>query len=61
MHREIFRVTNLLDRIVADVSADGPDAVVTQELQRLLYGLDAVLRLHCAQEDELFHVLAREA
>ena len=61
MHREIFRVTDLLGRIVADVSADGPDAVVTQELQRLLYGLDAILRLHCAQEDELFHVLAAPA
>ncbi|CBJ44020.1 heavy metal translocating P-type ATPase [Ralstonia solanacearum] len=61
MHREIFRVTNLLGKIVADVSADGPDAVVTQELQRLLYGLDAILRLHCAQEDELFHVLGGEA
>jgi len=27
----------------------------------LLYGLDAILRLHCAQEDELFHVLGGEA
>ncbi|MCT7329409.1 heavy metal translocating P-type ATPase [Ralstonia mojiangensis] len=61
MHREIFRITNLLGRIVADVSSDGPDAAVTQELQRLLYGLDAVVRLHCAQEDELFHVLGGEA
>lgn len=60
MHREIFRVTNLLGRVVADISADGPDASVVQELQRLLYGLDAILRLHCAQEDELFHVLGRE-
>ncbi|WP_296228876.1 heavy metal translocating P-type ATPase [Ralstonia sp. UBA689] len=60
MHREIFRVTNLLGRVVADISADGPDAPVVQELQRLLYGLDAILRLHCAQEDELFHVLGRE-
>jgi len=61
MHREIFRITKLLGRIVADVSSDGPDAAVTQELQRLLYGLDAVVRLHCAQEDELFHVLGGEA
>ncbi|CAJ0776121.1 Potassium-transporting ATPase ATP-binding subunit [Ralstonia condita] len=61
MHREIFRVTTLLGRIVADISADGPEPVVTQELQRLLYGLDAILRLHCAQEDELFHVLGKEA
>lgn len=61
MHREIFRVTNLLDRIVTDLPEQGPDSAALQELQRLLYGLDAVLRLHCAQEDELFHVLGKEA
>lgn len=61
MHREIFRMTTLLGRIVSDLSDDGPDAAITRELQRLLYGLDAVLRLHCAQEDELFHVLQAQA
>ena len=61
MHREIFRVTSLLDRIVADIPEQGPDPSALQELQRLLCGLDAVLRLHCAQEDELFHVLGKEA
>ena len=56
----LVQVVGHLGRIVADISADGPEPVVTQELQRLLYGLDAVLRLHCAQEDELFHVLGKE-
>ena len=60
MHREIFRVTNLVDRIVADIPEHGPDTAALQELQRLLYGLDAILRLHCAQEDELFHALGKE-
>ncbi|QYY33682.1 heavy metal translocating P-type ATPase (plasmid) [Cupriavidus pinatubonensis] len=57
MHREIFRVTRLLDRIVANLPSDGPDETSARELQRLLYGLDAILRLHCAQEDELYFVL----
>jgi len=60
MHREIFRLTNLLDRIVTDIPKQEPDAAALQELQRLLYGLDAIVRLHCAQEDELFHVLDKE-
>jgi len=61
MHREIFRVTRLLDRIVAGLPPDGPDETNVRELQRLLYGLDAILRLHCAQEDELFFVLGGQA
>lgn len=61
MHREIFRVTRLLDKIVAGLPPEGPDEAGVMELQRLLYGLDAILRLHCAQEDELFYVLGAAA
>lgn len=57
MHREIFRVIRLLQRMAEDSPDDAPDAGRLREYQRLLYGLDAVLRLHCAQEDELFHAL----
>jgi hypothetical protein len=39
---------------------EGPDAVTVQEFQRLLYGLDAIVRLHCAQEDQLFHALGED-
>lgn len=57
MHHEIFRIARLLRQMTADVPGDGPDADSVQEFQRLLYGLDAIVRLHCAQEDELFHTL----
>ncbi|TAM05833.1 MAG: heavy metal translocating P-type ATPase [Paraburkholderia sp.] len=57
MHREIFRVTQTLNRMANDMPADGPDSDWLREIQRLLYGLYAVVRLHCAQEDELFHAL----
>ncbi|QCP49875.1 heavy metal translocating P-type ATPase [Trinickia violacea] len=57
MHREIFRIARLLRQMTADVPPEGPDAQSVREFQRLLYGLDAIVRLHCAQEDELFHAL----
>ncbi len=56
-HAEIFRTVHVLQRIAADLPADGPDEQGMRELQRLLYVLDAVVRMHCAQEDELFHTL----
>ncbi|MFC5429704.1 heavy metal translocating P-type ATPase [Paraburkholderia denitrificans] len=57
MHREIFHVTQTLNRMANDMPTDGPDSDWLREIQRLLYGLYAVVRLHCAQEDELFHAL----
>jgi heavy metal translocating P-type ATPase len=56
-HAEIFRTIHVLQRIAADLPAEGPDEEGMRELQRLLYVLDAVVRMHCAQEDELFHTL----
>lgn len=60
-HREIFRVTRLLKQMTADVPPEGPTQASLRELQRLLYSLDAIVRLHCAQEEELFHTLGESA
>jgi hypothetical protein len=57
-HREIFVLAQSFARLVAALPTQGPDAAATHELQRLLYGLEAVLRLHFAQEDEIYHALA---
>jgi len=61
MHREIFRISRLLRQMTDKMPAEGPDAASIREFQRLLYGLDAIVRLHCAQEDELFHTLGEGA
>jgi heavy metal translocating P-type ATPase len=61
MHREIFRIVRLLGHMTADLPPEGPDADGVAEFQRLLYGLDAIVRLHCEQEEELFHVLSAAA
>jgi hypothetical protein len=61
MHREILHLGRLLGRITADLPPEGPDPAAVRDLQRLLYGLDAILRLHFAQEEEIYHSLADAA
>ena len=60
-HREIQHLARLLSRIESDLPPEGPDPATVVDLQRVLYGLDAVLRLHFAQEDEIYHTLADAA
>jgi heavy metal translocating P-type ATPase len=57
-HREIFRLSRTLDRLAAELPQQGSGAAGIKELQRTLYALDAILRLHFAQEEEIYHSLA---
>ncbi|AOJ90875.1 cation transporter [Burkholderia sp. MSMB0856] len=60
-HREIFKMVRSLRQMVADLPRDGTNAMQVQAIQRLLYGLEAIVRLHCAQEEELFHAVGADA
>jgi hypothetical protein len=60
-HREIRHLSRLLQRISSDVPPEGPDPKTRAEILRLLHGLDAILRLHFAQEDEIYHAIAEAA
>jgi heavy metal translocating P-type ATPase len=53
-HAEIFRLARLLDRLIRDLPPEGPDVEDRTDLQRVLYGLEAILRLHQAQEEDLY-------
>jgi iron-sulfur cluster repair protein YtfE (RIC family) len=57
-HREVQRLGGLLARMTADLPDDGPGQEEANDFRRVLYGLDAILRLHVAQENELYHSLA---
>jgi len=61
MHREIQHLARLLSRMTKDLPSGGPDPVTLAEIQRILHGLDAILKLHFAQEDEIYHTLADAA
>ena len=56
-HKEIVRRVRLLGRTIDDLPEAGPSPDELPELQRLLYGLHAILRLHLAQEAEVFQLL----
>ncbi|MGK4008316.1 heavy metal translocating P-type ATPase [Sorangium sp. So ce1036] len=57
-HREIFRQVRLYEQLLGDLDPRGPTAAEVHDLQRILYGLHAVLRLHFAQEEELYATLS---
>ena len=57
-HAEIAKLTAQLGMVIARVGTVAPEPTDVQELQRLLYGLYALLELHFGQEDESFLSLA---
>ncbi|MEI7742587.1 MAG: heavy metal translocating P-type ATPase [Chloroflexota bacterium] len=59
-HTEIFHLVRFIDRLVREVPPEGPGPEDLTDLRRVLYGLDAILRLHMAQEEELYLALGDE-
>lgn len=59
-HREIAHLVRRLGRLVAEIPPDGPLAEDLPELRRTLYALEAILDLHCAQEEELYEAVVAE-
>ena len=51
-HAEIVRLTRRVGRVLDGLDDEHPDPVDVAELQRLLYGLHAIVELHFDQEDE---------
>ena len=60
-HTEISRRTRQLGMTLERIGENPPDVDAVLELQRLLYGLYAVLELHFSQEDENYLSLADPA
>ena len=53
-HAEIAQQITRLGRLLDDIGDAEPDEADVADLRSLLYGLDAILRLHTAQEDETY-------
>ena len=53
-HAEIAHQIARLGRLLDDIGNQDPDEADLADLRRMLYGLDAILRLHTAQEDETY-------
>ena len=57
-HREIFSLIRRLQRAIEPLAASDVPPAALREIQALLYSLDAIVRLHFAQEDELYFTLS---
>jgi hypothetical protein len=53
-HLEIGHRIRMLGSLLADIPAEGPTGEEVGDFRRILYGLDAILRLHFAQEEETY-------
>jgi heavy metal translocating P-type ATPase len=56
-HQEIAHLIAVFGRNVEELPAEGPGPEDMRELRRVLYGLEAVLRLHFVQEEESYLAL----
>jgi hypothetical protein len=59
-HQEIFHLARLLAFLIGDVTEAGPEPHDLPDIRRLLYSLHAVLRLHFAQEEELYQSVSED-
>jgi len=53
-HEEVGRLSAQLDRLRATLEKDALDASQTKALRRVLYGLNAIIELHFAKEEEIY-------
>jgi heavy metal translocating P-type ATPase len=59
-HREIFHLHRRFSGALEQLDPGHPDADALRSVQRTLYALDAILRLHFAQEEEIYQGLAAD-
>ncbi|WP_193164229.1 heavy metal translocating P-type ATPase [Microbulbifer hainanensis] len=57
-HREIFRLARRFEQLTAELVDEGPNEFQRRELRGLLLSLVAIVRLHFAQEEELYFTLS---
>jgi soluble P-type ATPase/iron-sulfur cluster repair protein YtfE (RIC family) len=58
-HREIVHLVNVYRRLIADLPAQGADPALWSDLRRVLFSLEAILRLHIDQEDEVYDIVGQ--
>lgn len=58
MHADLATMVHRLAALAGTLGDRAPDAAEAAELRRLLYGLEAVLTLHMAAEEEMFALFA---
>jgi hypothetical protein len=57
-HREILHLARLLARIVEDLPCEKINRYLVRDAQRVIEGIEALVRIHTAQEEDIYDALA---
>jgi heavy metal translocating P-type ATPase len=57
-HREILHLARLLDRLARDLSPADADQYLVRDAQRAIESIEALVRLHNAQEEDIYELAA---
>jgi heavy metal translocating P-type ATPase len=60
-HREIIHLVGVYGRLVEDWPGEGDDSMLIGDLRRVLFSLEAIMRLHLAQEDEIVDTVTQSS
>jgi hypothetical protein len=53
-HREILHLARLLDRLATDLTPTGADRYLIRDAQRVIEAIEALVRMHNAQEEDIY-------
>jgi heavy metal translocating P-type ATPase len=59
-HREIMHLARLLSRITQDLKPDAADKYLIRDAQRVIESIEALVRMHSAQEDDIYEHAAAD-
>jgi hypothetical protein len=60
-HREILHLSRLLARVAADLSTEKVDRYLIRDAQRVIEAIETLVRMHTAQEDDIYEAVAARA
>ena len=58
-HREILHLARLLARVVEDLPSEKLDRFVVRDAQRVIEAIEALVRIHTAQEQDIYEAVIR--
>jgi len=56
-HREILHLARLLGRVVEDLAAERVDRYLIRDAQRIIEGIETLVRIHTAQEEDIYEAV----
>jgi hypothetical protein len=55
-HREIIHLSRLLHRLATSLASTGADRYLVRDAQRLIESVEALVRIHNAQEEDIYEL-----